>query len=246
VPYVGGRLAYARFEAPDRPLYAPRFRAGPVGGESDELDAFPGAAVPFDEAVLPGQQHANEDFYGIRSRSRFYSPLYNPPVGHGAATSGVQAGPIFTDPARGRSQFDDRFVEPHRRGLSASSMTEFPMRTEYASSLGQEDVTLAREGVLRFARPDYGPAPVGAQPIIGPPSWYAAGPIPPSLRASRRGTLRREFMQWAQTFLGRHAIAERRGMGSTSPVRMRPAHTNRLTRRDLPASFGSTTEVLGA
>jgi hypothetical protein len=233
---------YARFEAPDRPINAARFRSVGLEVEGRTGETVPGSATPDDPKVLPGQTHANEDFYGIRSRSRFHSPLYNPPVGHGGPTSGVTPGPRLPDPGAGRSQFDEREVEPFRRGLSASSLRE--VSPELNPSLGQEDVKLAREGVLRFARPDYGVSNVGAQPIIGPPSWYAAGPIPPSLRVARRGTLRREFMQWAQTFFGRHAVQTHKAPGSTSPVRMAAARTNRLTERRLPASFGSTTEVL--
>lgn len=242
MPKIAGTLAYRRFESPDRPINAARFRSPAFGAESG--DEVPGSAVADAPEVLPGQTHADAEFYGIRSRSRFGSPLRFPEFGHGTAQT-VEPAPSRRDPAIGRSQFDDRFVEPHVRGFSASSMTEFPVRTEYASSLGQQDVALAREGVLRFARPDYGVAPaVGTQPIIGPPSWYAAGPAPPSMRLARAGTRRREFMQWAQSFPGLRDVLARRSFASTSPVRMAGPLTNRLTRRSLPASFGSRTEVL--
>lgn len=240
---VGSLMRYARFESPDRPLNAARFKAVGLGGEAQEVT--PGSAAPNDDGVLPGQQHADEEFYGVVSRSRFNALLRWLPIGHGGPSSGVTPGPVLRDPAVGRSQFDDRFVEPYRDDLSASSVTNEVGLYDTTPSLGQEDVGLAREGVLRFPTPDYGPAPVAAQPILGPPSWYAAGPIPVSLRVPRRsGALRREFMQWAQTFLGRHSVQGHTAPGSTSPVRMEAARTNRLTERRLPASFGSTTEVL--
>jgi hypothetical protein len=237
-------MRYARFESPDRPINATRFRSVGLKPNDEPFDTVPGSAVPDDDRILPGQQHANEEFYGIRSRSRFFALLTPPPVGHGGPSSGVTPGRTWKDPGAGRSQFDDRFVEPFRDDLSASSVTNTTGLLDNTPSLGQEDVGLARKGVLRFARPDYGAAPVNAQPIVGPPSWYAAGPIPVSLRMSRRGTLRREFMQWAQTFLGRHSVQVHTAPGSTSPVRMAAARTNRLTERRLPASFGATTEVL--
>jgi len=244
MPYRGGKLVYQRFDSPDRPINATRFRSVGLEIEGREGDVIPGSATADDPRVLPGQQHANEDFYGIRGRSRFNALLRWTPYGHGGPSSGVIPGPMLRDPNAGDSQFDDRFVEPYTDDLSASSHTSETAIYDTTPSLGQDDPRLAREGVLRFARPDYGETATAAEPIIGPPSWYAAGPIPASLRASRRGTLRREFMQWAQTFLGRHALQEHTAGVSTSPVRMVAARTNRLTERRLPASFGATTEVL--
>jgi len=236
--------AYRRFEAPDRPINATRFRSVGLEIEGRQGNVVPGSAAPYDDRVLPGQQHANEEFYGIRGRSRFNALLRWTPYGHGGPSSGVVPGPSLPDPNSGDSQFEEFDAQPYHDGLSASAHSELPGRAEYMPSLGQEDPGLAREGVLRFARPDYGVTATAAEPILGPPSWYAAGPIPVSLRASRRGTLRREFMQWAQSFLGDHGLQEHRATGSTSPVRMAAARTNRLTERRLPASFGATTEVL--
>jgi len=236
--------AYRRFEAPDRPINATRFRSVGLEIEGRDGSVVPGSAAPYDERVLPGQSHANEEFYGIKGRSRFNALLRWTPYGHGGPSSGVTPGPSLPDPNAGESQFDEFDAQPYRHGLSASAHSELPGRAEYMPSLGQEDVGLAREGVLRFARPDYGETATAAEPILGPPSWYAAGPIPRSLRVTRRGTIRREFMQWAQSFLGARDFQPHAANMSTSPVRMAAARTNRLTERRLPASFGATTEVL--
>lgn len=242
---AGGALSeFRRFESPDRPIMATRFLSVGLEIEGRPGDTIPGSAAADDVRILPGQTHANEDFYGIRGRSRFNALLRWTPIGHGGPSSGVTPGPALPDPNAGDSQFDDRAIEPHRDRLAASSVTNVVAELNMPPSLGQEDPGLARAGVLRFARPDYGAAPVAAQPVLGPPSWYAAGPIPVSLRASRRGTLKREFMQWAQTFLGLRDVQPRFAHVSTSPVRMEAARTNRLTERRLPSSFGATTEVL--
>jgi len=237
-------MRYQRFESPDRPINAARFKAVGLQPNDSTGDTVPGSAVPDDDHILPGQTHANEDFYGIRSRSRFFALLTPPPVGHGGPTSGVTPGRTWYDPGRGRSQFDERFVEPYRHDLSASSVTVPSALLDTYPGLGAESIKLTREGAMRFPTPDYAATRTAAEPILGPPSWYAAGPIPASLRVNRRGALRREFMQWAQTFLGRHSVQAHTPPGSTSPVRMAAARTNRLTERRLPASFGATTEVL--
>jgi len=243
---AGSLMQYQRFESPDRPINAVRFRAIGLQPNDEPGDTVPGSAAPNDDRVLAGQKIANERHTGIRSRSRFFALLTPPPIGHGGPSSGVTPGRTWTDPGAGRSQFDDRDVEPFRDDLSASSVTNETGLYDVSPSLGAESIQLTREGRMRFPTPDYASADVAAQPILGPPSWYAAGPIPPSLRVARRsGALRREFMQWAQTFLGRHTVQEHNAPGSTSPVRMEAARTNRLTERRLPASFGATTEVLG-
>lgn len=235
---------YVRFGSPDRPVMSTRFKAVGLQPNADPGDTVPGSAVPDDDRVLPGQHHANEEFYGIRSRSRFFALLTPPPIGHGGPSSGVTPGRSWYDPGRGRSQFDDRFVEPFRKGFSASAVTDPSALLDTYQGLGRESIALTKQGAIKFPAPDYAAIPTAAQVILGPPSWYAAGPIPPSIRVARRGALRREFMQWAQTFLGRHTTQDHNAPGSTSPVRMAAARTNRLTERRLPASFGATTEVL--
>lgn len=242
---IGGS-SYRRFDAPDRPLFAPRFKAPGLGDDS-------GDEVPAEQTgrpqVLPGQYHANGKFTGIYSRSRFYAPLHNPPLGHGELTSPAP-GPTFRDPGRGRSQFDQLPTTGARTqrtwrpspGQRVGPLFEFPARTEYDASLEGPTRELVLGGAMDYER-NYGVTATAAQPILGPPSWYAAGPISPSVRRVVF-TLRREFMQYAQTFLGRHGSQEKKTNVSTSPVRMSGARSNRLTIRDLPASFGATTEVI--
>jgi hypothetical protein len=230
---IGGS-SYRRFTAPDRPLFAPRFRAPGLGDDSG--DEVPSEAIG-PRGVLPGQTHADGGFTGIVSRSRFYSPLANPVVGHGEQST-VAPAPSFYDPARGHSQFDEL---PTPAG-DIRPNTEFPVRSEYDPSLEGPTRELVALGAIAYER-NYGEAAVGAQPIVGPPSWYAAGPISKAMRRVTY-TLRREFMQGAQSFPGLHGSQEKKANVSTSPVRMTGARNNRLTLRELPASFGATTEVI--
>lgn len=240
-PYPIG--SHVRFDVPDRPIYASRFRTQGLGEDSG--DKVPARGYDVGRSTIPGQQHADANFTGIRSRSRFFALLTPRPIGHGSAQN-VESGRVFNDPAGGRSQFDQRPVAQPGSPAGLQPHTEFPVRTEYDPSLGQDDVALARRGIIDYER-NRGPADVGAQVILGPPSWYAAGPIPRSIRRVIY-TLRREFMQDAQDFPGIRLVEPHDAPGSATAratmVRMAGPYTNRLTDRRLPASFGATTEVI--
>lgn len=234
---------HVRFDVPDRPIFASRFRTQGLGEDSG--DKVPSRGYQSGPTKIPGQQHADANFTAIRGRSRFFALLTPRPVGHGTAQDSP-AGRSWHDPSGGRSQFDERPVAQPGSPAGLQPHTEFPVRTEFDPSLGQDDVGLARRGVLDYER-NRGPADVGAQVILGPPSWYAAGPIPHSIRRVVY-TLRREFMQYAQSFPGIRLVEPHDAPGSATAratmVRMAGPYTNRLTDRRLPASFGATTEVI--
>lgn len=220
-----------RFAAPARPIPAPRAKAGGLG--SDRSEYIPDGDDPQGRGAFPEQPHA---FTGVRSRSRFAPEPKPNAIGHGAATAGVS--PLATLP---EPNLETQF-EPH----VPTANTELPARAERMASLGQQDPLLVRIGRLIFHRDrDTGGehAPGGgktkAYDLI---RWSDFGVVPGKI--NRRYTLRPEFSQGAQTFLGARMIQTKRAATSTSPVSMLPPRTSRLTERSLPASFGQTTEVL--
>lgn len=76
---------------------------------------------------------------------------------------------------------------------------------------------------------------------------YSALPLPRRSRLWVRYTLRREYMQNAQRFpqgLREHPDSRPPARYSTYPFRMVPTRRTRLSIRNVPGSFGQTTEVL--
>lgn len=230
-------IDYRRFGAPDRYVPAPRDKAPGLGSTASE-------EVP----QAPGQPHnAPAEFTGIDSRSRFVGEPFPSPVGHGGPTSGITPQATLPEPNL-NTQFDPpaRQVQPVRRWQA-------PARLEFMASLGQLLPFLERIGAIIFVRsrrpggePVPGPAMGGPGGGVNRASdlirWSDFGVVPG--RINRRYTLRREFEQDAQTFLGLRGTEAKRAATSTSPVRMLPPRISRLTSRRLPGSFGQTTEVL--
>jgi hypothetical protein len=228
-------IDYRRFGAPDRYVPAPRDKVSGLGSTDNE-------EIPQADAYPLEQPHA---FTGIKSRSRFMPEDKPPPVGHGGATSGITPLPTLPDPNL-ESQFEpnvpmvDRFYPGGHVG-----------RTQ-GFGVGVGRFLEAIHGLLYVRRRSEGgeSAPAAIQGGVGGGTTYASDPIRWSDfgkvpgKINRRYTLRREFMQDAQTFLGLRHYAEKRAASSTSPVRMLPPRTYRLTTRTLPGSFGQTTEVL--
>lgn len=228
---------YKRFPAPARPIPAPRDKAPGLGTTDSE-------EIPQEDFRYPLEQpHA---FTGVRSRSRFAPEPFPDPFGHGGATSGVTPLPTLPEPNL-ESQFDAtrEIVDP--AGLSEGA------RGERTTALGENMPFLTRILALVFVRTRRpggekppGPATVGVGGGITRASdlirWSDFGVILGKI--NRNYTLRREFSQDAQTFLGARIYQERKAAESTSPVRMLPPRVSRLTDRRLPGSFGQTTEVL--
>ncbi len=229
---------YKRFPAPARPIPVSRAKAPGVGSTDSE-------EVPQEEYRYPLEQpHA---FTGIRSRSRFAPEPTPHPVGHGGATSGVRAQVDMPEPNLG-TQFNAQAPQ-----VRAPASAEGSARLEYAASLGQRTPFLEAIRALVFVRSRQpgGEKPPGS--VLGGAGggitrasdlirWSDFGVIPG--KVNRRFTLRREFFQDAQTFLGARIYQARRSSSSTAPVSMLPPRVSRLTDRRLPGSFGQTTEVL--
>ncbi len=230
---------YRRFGAPERYVPVPRDKASGLGSTDSEQ-------VP-QQAGTPVEEPA--EFTGIRSRSRFMPEPVPPVIGHGGATAGgVRPAATLPEPNLD-TQFESQaaLVQPPRRA-------QMPARAERMASLGQNTPLLERIRALVFVRSRQlgGEKPPG--PAIGGvgggitrasdlPRWSDFGVV--RGKVNRRYTMRREFMQNAQTFLGLRGAQSKRASASTSPVRMLPPRVSRLTDRRLPGSFGQTTEVVG-
>ncbi len=228
-------IDYRRFAAPPRAIPAPRDKA-PGLGATDSEQVPQGTGRPLEEPA---------EFTGIRSRSRFAPEPKPPPVGHGGATAGVT--PLATLPEPNLATQFPPWVP--------LANTELPARAERMASLGQSVPFLEAIRALVYVRSR---RPGGALPPA--PAVAGGGPLPAQERAAdlirwsdfgvvpgkinRRFTLRREFLQGAQTFLGLRGTEAKRAATSSSPVRMLPPRVSRLTDRRLPASFGATTETL--
>jgi hypothetical protein len=215
---------YRRFGSPERAIPVPRPLAPGLGTSESEQ-------VP--QEVTP-QQIGRARFTGIVSRSRFM-PWYKPaPIGHGTGTP--QPVDDLPDPNL-ESQFDfaPRPFPP--------SLGEGPYRAEFGASLGQAEPHLEEIGAVRHIRRDTPPGPVqGTNRASDLIRWSDFGEV--TGRVWRRYTLRREFMQDAQTFAGLRFTVAKGASSSTSPAQMLPPRVSRLTERELPGSFGDTTEVI--
>jgi hypothetical protein len=229
---------YKRFPAPARPIPAPRDKAPGLGSTDSE-------EVPQETYRYPLEEPHH--FTGIKSRSRFAPEPMPSPVGHGGPTSGVRPQADMPEPNL-ETQFDSQAPQ-----VRAPAQVEGSARQEYAASLGQRTPFLEAIRALVFVRSRRpggetppGPATGGVGGGINRASdlirWSDFGVI--AGKINRRFTLRREFAQDAQTFLGARLYQARKGAASTSPVSMLPPRVSRLTDRRLPGSFGQTTEVL--
>lgn len=229
-------IDYRRFSPPDRYVPAPRDKAPGLGSTGSE-------EVPQDSG-LPAETPA--EFTGIRSRSRFIGEPKPPPVGHGGITASVVPLADLPEPNLG-TQFDPQpiIVDPSKLGEGDKSLR--------VGSLGQTTPLLERIRALVFVRSRLPGGEDVPGPAIGGPGggisrasdlirWSDFGAV--LGKVNRRYTLRREFMQGAQSFLGLRGTEAKRAATSTSPVRMLPPRVSRLTDRQLPGSFGQTTEVL--
>jgi hypothetical protein len=228
---------YRRFAPPPRAIPAPRDKATGLGStDSEQVPQGPGGPIE--------EPHR---FTGIRSRSRFAPEPKPPAVGHGGATSGIY--PLTTLPEPNLdSQFDSQ------AGLVQVPIAyQMPQRAERMASLGQNVPFLERIMALVYVRSRRPGGEDAPGPAMGGPGggidrasdlirWSDFGVVPGKI--NRRYTLRREFLQDAQAFLGLRRYEAKRGKTSTSPVRMLPPRVSRLTDRRLPGSFGQTTEVL--
>lgn len=223
----------ARWQAPARAQRVPRPKATGVGSSRSEVIAAEEAdnGVRYLEETTP-----RGGFTGILSRSRFRPPAPPLEAGHGEREGRIR--PTYgdeRDPAAAHTQFAPDDEEVDSEGMLG--------RRRDRGNLGADDVFLARRGILRYVRRRV-PEPVAGTRIADPIRW--GEPPIPRARFNLRYTLRREFEQYAQTFLGMHTRVEKRSSSSTSPVRMGPPRSNRLTYRDSVGSFGETTEVLNA
>lgn len=228
---TAGTIRPQRFRAPAPPVSVTRFRHSGLG--SDASEQVPATEDP----AIHAQEIADRDtgFAGLASRSRFvFVPSI--PQGHGSAATATPQPTRGRDPAADMSNFDDL------NDNFPPSLGEGPYRSEFDASLGQTGPRLVRDGVLSYIRRSFVERSAGTH-AADLPRWSDAGPVPRSIRFVRF-TLRREFMQDAQNYLGLRGVAERGAHVSTSPVRMLPPLTSRLTVRDLPRSFGNRTEVV--
>jgi hypothetical protein len=229
-----------RFAPPPVPIQHERFRHAGLGSDTNEtVPAGQAESIRHLQETLP-----EGGFTGIRSRSRFFKLLTPRPVGHGSAqASGPNPGQ-GPDPAAGETQFDE---DGHGSTLGGFGP---PLPERIAGRAGARPTpaldgyseAMVDSGQMIYVRRNT-PTSTAALIPIGPPRWSDAGPPPQTYRRTRY-TLRREFEQGAQTFAGIRFTLRRGAHVSTSPVRMLPPRTNRLTDRVLPRSVGSTTDVL--
>ena len=223
-----------RFSPPPAQVYVNRYRHGGLGASVNEtVPAEDVTSVRKLEETIPAG-----GFTAILSRSRFFRMLTPRPVGHGDAQAPSDNPSQGPDPADGRSQFDnmnDNFPGPISDDHAANA-------DRGAQGLEAASVQMMARGRLKYVR-RRDIVPLSGLVPVGPPRWSDAGPAPRS-RMNRRYTLRPEFEQNAQTFSGIRFTVKRGAHVSTSPVRMLPPRTNRLTERDLPRSFGQTTQTL--
>jgi hypothetical protein len=228
VPSVGNAIATRapRFGAFKPSQQPPRSRAPGLGGEAGNLPAEDLGDL---EATTPIQ-----GFTGILGRSRFASFLPPPVLGHNGFVYGGSGAKPEPDPNTGDSQFDAQAALYDANGVTPYSRT---------SDMPASNEALTASGLLRYVRRTVDTTNPGTRA----PDMVRWGD-PPFPRAFRqlRYTLRREFLQGAQNFLGQHTMMLKKGAASTSPVRMGPPRTNRLTSRAATGSYGQQTEVLGA
>ena len=222
---VGSRQ---RFGAPRRDQHPVRYKAVGVGAEA--FDVIP----QDDDRVSRHEEEQSPDsgFTGVRSRSRFTSPIMPIEIGHGDPEGGFSPqGHEPQDPATGRSLFR-RFI-----GFSLSERSH----RQTTSGMGSDDEELVQDGALRYIRRFGDATNAGSRPadMI---RWGDA-PVPRAMR-SYRYTVRDEFEQGAQDFLGQHTVVPKHGNASTSPVRMRAPRLSRLSRRARSGSYGQTTTEL--
>lgn len=219
-----------RFGAPPRfDSRAPRFKAPGLGGSSSlvrEIPAEESASLYELESTTP-----EDGFSGILSRSRFVAVTKQAVIGHGGPTAGQGPQALPQDPGAGRSQFTKYAVDPQ---------TFVPnVRT---SALDRWSEWVEAAGFLKYFRRTVDTTVPGFE--LQDPNAMGWGKDPPRAWRSRRYTLRPEFQQGAQNFLGLHTKITKGARMSTSPVRMGPARSSRLTDRAAPGSYGQKTKVL--
>lgn len=213
-----------RFAPPPEHIHHRRSRVGPI--YADENDAITDEAQP---------EQGGNGFSGIRSRSRFIPPPRPIQAGHGVSAQLTSRGENQPDPAAGRTQFGN-LDDP-------LSLSEAPDH-RFDAQLGDDDYALSRAGILDYERDPLAPINTnGGRRASDLVRWSDAGPVPRPWY-TKLFLLRKEFMQDAQSFTGEHTEIQAGAKGPTSPVRMRPPRSNRLTERSLPGSFGQLTEVL--
>jgi hypothetical protein len=230
----------ARFAAPPRQSErrggnVTRNRHGGLGGQPEPIASGDDAATYEIEHTTP-----SEGFAGILSRTRFTAPVGQIVVGHGSrqAMARTQAGSApGADPADQLSRFDGSAY--HFR----AAQSELPGRAEFMTTLDTLSLRLVALRVLRYFRHRIDSTVPGFQLQDPNAMGWGKGPFPRAIREPRF-TLRPEYMQGAQSFRGEHTLVVKGGKSSTSPVRMGPARTNRLTRRASPGSFGQRAEVM--
>jgi hypothetical protein len=219
-----------RFAAPPRHRDAPaRFRAPGLGGQSEPVADAESPELNRLESTTP-----REGFTGIGSRPRFFAVPRMVSVGHGARQQGDRPLGALPDPATDKSQF---VKEPYATGVETFAPN---VRT---SNIDAESEPLVASGFLRYFRRRIDatvPGDVLQDPNI---MGWGKAPFPRALRQPRF-TLRPEFEQGAQSFLGLHTVVVKGARMSTSPARMGAPRTNRLTSRAAPGSFGQTTRVM--
>ncbi len=180
----------------------------------------PGAA----QSGVPGGWSA------LLSRSRFGSPSAPYNVGHGETIAPERAPSRRRDPLL--SQFQ---VQP-----ILSREGEIAQRSDDMPGMGTDDLEEGYRPRHRFF-----PQPTNVPTAVVMPSWTKAGIVPRAFQwLANHGTLRREFLAGAQHFAGSHTLILKESSSSSSPVRMAPARTPRLTRYIPPPSYGLQTEVL--
>lgn len=225
MPSTGNQLARApRFGAFKPSQQAGRSRAVGLGGEASNM---PEEDLGNLEETLPSQ-----GFAGILGRSRFASFLPPPIIGHGGYVFGKSGQIPENDPNEGDTQF----------GTNASLIdTPGVLDRSRTSDMPASNEGLTRAGLLRYVRRTVDTT----NPGLRPPDMIRWGDAPfPRAMRQLRFTLRREFNQGAQNFLGQHTLMRKQGAASTSPVQMRAPRSSRLTNRAATGSYGQQTEVL--
>lgn len=212
-----------------------RYRAAGLGGSSEVRPEEDYGAL---EETLP-----LDGFTGYRSRSRFASFSPAPVLAHGGApmltSPGIGPG---RDPATGRTVFG--------RLIGLYDQTWWLLERRRTSALDPDSERLTKSGrgvipgqpALVYHRRNIDADNAGTKPadLI---RWDDGGPRPRAWRDPRY-TLRREFMQGAQSFMGQHTQLRKLGAMSASPVTMAAPRTSRLSRRAPTGSFGQRTQVL--